>query len=72
VNTYAGYVQCPHCAVYDSDPRWCVLCGKSKEIGQTANGRAADREKRWTSVLSPNESGLTVDGRSSARRRRLK
>jgi len=72
VNTYAGYVQCNHCAVYDSDPHWCALCGKPKEVGQAAHGRAVDRDKRWISMLSPNESGLTVDGRASARRRQLK
>jgi hypothetical protein len=69
---YAGYVQCGHCAVFDSDPGWCALCGKPKTIGQAGISRAADRDKRRISVLSPNDSIPSVDRRVSARRRHLK
>ena len=68
MKTYAGYVQCDHCAVYDSDPRWCALCGKAKETAHTEVRRDADRHKRRTSAPSANESGPSVDGRVSVRR----
>ena len=72
MNTYAGYVQCNHCAVYDSDPRWCASCGQPKNIGQAGISRAAGRDKRRISVLSPNGSSPSVDRRVSARRPHLK
>ena len=31
LETYAGYTRCQHCGIYDSDPRWCDLCGMRKE-----------------------------------------
>ena len=31
LETYAGYTRCRHCGIYDSDPRWCDLCGMRKE-----------------------------------------
>ena len=31
LETYAGYTRCQHCGIYDTDPRWCDLCGMRKE-----------------------------------------
>ena len=72
MNTYAGYVQCDHCAIYDSNPRWCALCGQPKNIGQVGISRAAGRDKRRISMLSLSDSSPSVDRPVSARRRHLK
>jgi hypothetical protein len=69
---YAGYAQCNRCAVYDSNPLWCALCGQPKNIGQAGISGAAGRDKRRIPVLSANHSSLSVDPRVSARRRQLK
>jgi hypothetical protein len=31
LDIYAGYTRCQRCGIYDSDPRWCELCGMRKE-----------------------------------------
>ena len=67
MNTYAGYVQCDYCAVYDSDPGWCVLCGKLKKTGQARLRPATDGHNRRTSALSPRDSGLPVEQSTSRR-----
>ena len=69
MNTYAGYVQCDHCRVYDTDPHWCVLCDQPKDIGQARIRRASDREHWRISVLSSNESSPAVNRRMPLRRR---
>jgi hypothetical protein len=53
LETYAGYTRCQHCGIYDSDPRWCDLCGMGKEIQ-----RIVDRNGRVTAGSVPNKAVL--------------
>ena len=39
VKIYAGYTRCDHCGIYDSDPRWCDLCGKPKDARASRGSR---------------------------------
>ena len=31
MQTYAGYIRCDHCGIYDRDPHWCDLCQMPKQ-----------------------------------------
>jgi len=65
VNTYAGYIQCERCGVYDNNPNWCVLCGKRKNIDRSTNSPVG-RDSRRTSALSRNVSSANLDQRRAA------
>ncbi len=45
VKIYAGYTRCDHCGIYDRDPLWCELCGKSKHAGRMKQPRAGANEE---------------------------
>jgi hypothetical protein len=55
VETYAGYTRCQHCGIYDSDPRWCDLCGMRKErqgpVNRKGRGTTAGFESRGEALV---------------------
>ena len=57
LETYAGYTRCQHCGIYDSDPRWCDLCGMCKE-----RQGPVDRKVRGTTARAPTNAGFESRG----------
>jgi hypothetical protein len=68
MRTYTIYTQCDHCGVYDRDPKWCLLCGKRKEL--LPGVKRAERKPADTYPLFPTGRQLTSSPPNADRFRR--